>query len=128
MSEADHLKAEPIAASLSAFARDLYGAPGVAEACLALPHRPRCDVDVVRFAASMAAVHRRAVLRAELTTLERLAGMRHTTQSRDGGNNLENLEVAIQHFRGTEPSGEALELVGVIAEGLRTRAALAAHE
>jgi uncharacterized protein (TIGR02444 family) len=184
MSDADHSKGEAMGASLWTFAVDLYGAPGVAKACLALQDRHRCDVNVLLFAAWMGAVRHRALTpvemaeaaasvrdwhaevvrplrslrrrlksgpppapdetsevlrdrikcleldaeRIELTTLETLAAMGHTTESGDGGESLENLEVAIQHFRGGEPSAEALELVRVIAEGLRTRAVLAATQ
>jgi uncharacterized protein (TIGR02444 family) len=42
--------------SLWDFAVELYGAPGVAEACLALQDRHGCDVNVVLFAAWMGAV------------------------------------------------------------------------
>ena len=66
MSDADQSKAEPTGASLCTFAVDLYGAPGVAEACLALQDRHRCDVNVVLFAAWMGAVHRRAIMPDEM--------------------------------------------------------------
>jgi uncharacterized protein (TIGR02444 family) len=42
--------------SLWDFAVDLYGAPGVGEACLALQDRHGCDVNTILFAAWMGAV------------------------------------------------------------------------
>jgi uncharacterized protein (TIGR02444 family) len=66
MSDADQLKADPTGSSLWTFAVDLYGAPGVAEACLALQDRHRCDVNVVLFAAWMGAVYRRAIMPDEM--------------------------------------------------------------
>jgi uncharacterized protein (TIGR02444 family) len=66
MSDADHPKPKAADASLWAFAVDLYAAPGVEEACLALQDRHGCDVNVLLFAAWMGAVHRRAITPAEM--------------------------------------------------------------
>jgi len=66
MSDAGHPQSEATDASLWAFAVDLYGASGVAKACLALQDRYGCDVNVLLFAAWMGAVHRRAITPAEM--------------------------------------------------------------
>jgi uncharacterized protein (TIGR02444 family) len=55
--------------SLWNFAVDLYAAPGVADACLALQDRHGCDVNVVLFAAWMGAVRRDRVRGAEMAEI-----------------------------------------------------------
>jgi hypothetical protein len=66
--------------------------------------------------------------RIELATLEALAAMRQTRGSGHGGESLENLRVAVQHFGGSEPAAEALELIRAIEKGLTMRATFAATE
>jgi uncharacterized protein (TIGR02444 family) len=66
MSDGGHPQPQGSEASLWAFAVDLYAAPGVAEACLALQDRHGCDVNVLLFAAWMGAVHRGAITPAEM--------------------------------------------------------------
>lgn len=66
MSDAGHPRPQATDASLWGFAVDLYAAPGVADACLALQDRHGCDVNVLLFAAWMGAVHRRAITPAEM--------------------------------------------------------------
>jgi uncharacterized protein (TIGR02444 family) len=66
MSDADHPRREPADATLWGFAVELYTAPGVAEACLALQDRHGCDVNVLLFATWMGAVHHRALTPAEM--------------------------------------------------------------
>ncbi len=64
MSDATHLMTtEP---SLWAFAVELYSAPGVADACLKLQDRYACDVNLLLFAAWMAAVCQRTPTGAEM--------------------------------------------------------------
>jgi uncharacterized protein (TIGR02444 family) len=66
MREADHPHPQPADAPLWTFAVNLYGAPGVAEACLALQDRYGCDVNVLLFAAWMGAAHHHTLSSVEL--------------------------------------------------------------
>jgi uncharacterized protein (TIGR02444 family) len=66
MSDGGHPQPQGSEASLWAFAVDLYAAPGVAEACLALQDRHGCDVNVLLFAAWVGAVHRGAIVPPEM--------------------------------------------------------------
>src|SRR3954451_15961758 len=66
MSESDHPNPQPVGASLWTSAASLYGAPGVAEACLALQDRYACDVNVLLFATWMGVVHHHTFSSVEL--------------------------------------------------------------
>lgn len=66
MSEADHPKPKGADPSLWSFAVDLYAAPGVAEACLALQDQHGCNVNILLFAAWMGRVQRRSLSPGEM--------------------------------------------------------------
>ena len=66
MTGADHPNPQAADGSLWTFAVNLYGAPGVAEACLGLQDEYGCDVNVLLFAAWMGAARHHTLTSAEM--------------------------------------------------------------